>query len=113
MNEPQRHRGHRGKNTEKKRMCLFFSVFFPLCPLCLCGSFFLLATPAVAADAPLADAAEKADWPRVQALLNSKIDANASQADGMTALHWAAYHDDASTAERMIAAGAKPKAPNR
>src|SRR5437764_490633 len=90
MNEPQRHRGHRGKNTEKKKSILFFSVFFPLCPLCLCGSF-LLAAPAVPADAPLADAAERADWSRVRALLKSKVDANVAQVDGMTALHWAAY----------------------
>src|SRR5262245_51571945 len=110
MNEPQRHRGHRGKNTEKKESLLFFSVFFPLC---LCGSFLLLAAPAFAADAPLADAAEKADWPRVRALLQSKADANAAQTDGMTALHWAAYHDDAETAKLLLAAGASAKTANR
>src|SRR5205823_26348 len=50
-NEPQRHRGHRGRNTEKDkkslpRLCeppdetlLSFSVFLSLCPLCLCRSF--------------------------------------------------------------------------
>jgi ankyrin repeat protein len=112
MTEPQRHRGHRGKNTEKIRslVTFFFSVFFPLCPLCLCGSVHLFAAPA---DASLADAAEKADWPRVRALVGSKADANAAQADGMTALHWAAYHDDAETAKHLLAAGANAKAANR
>ena len=49
-------------------------------------------------DAPLADAAEKKDRAKVAALLKQGADVNASQADGMTALHWAAYHDDLPTA---------------
>lgn len=69
--------------------------------------------PAKAADSPLADAAEKADRPRVRALLKERADANAAQVDGMTALHWAAYHDDADTAKLLIAAGASAKAANR
>jgi ankyrin repeat protein len=69
--------------------------------------------PASAADAPLADAAEKADWPRVRALLKKGADATAAQADGMTALHWAAYHDAAAAARLLLAAGAKAKAENR
>lgn len=73
----------------------------------------LAASPAVAADAPLADAAEEADWPRVRALLKKGADANAAQVDGMTALHWAAYHDDAAAAELLLAAGAKATARNR
>src|SRR3954466_7745458 len=50
--------------------------------------------PLSGADAPLADAAEKKDWAAVAALVEKKIDASAAQADGMTALHWAAYHED-------------------
>ena len=38
---------------------------------------------------------------------------NAAQADGMTALHWAAYHDDLETAKLLVAAGADVKAANR
>lgn len=71
------------------------------------------ALPSFAAESPLADAAEKADWPRVRVLLNGKADANAAQVDGMTALHWAAYHDDAASAELLLAAGANAKAANR
>jgi ankyrin repeat protein len=75
--------------------------------LCSVGS------PAAAADAPLADAAEKADWTHVRALLKDRVDANAAQVDGMTALHWAAHHDDLETAKLLLAAGASAKAENR
>jgi ankyrin repeat protein len=61
----------------------------------------------------LTDAAEKADWPRVAALLNDGADLKAAQADGMTALHWAVYHDHADTARLLLAAGANAKAENR
>ncbi|MBO0699363.1 MAG: ankyrin repeat domain-containing protein [Zavarzinella sp.] len=66
-----------------------------------------------AADAPVADAAEKADWARLQALLKERADASAAQADGMTALHWAAYHDNAEAARLLLAAGGSAKAANR
>jgi ankyrin repeat protein len=74
--------------------------------LCWCGV-------GSAADAPLADAAEKADWPRVRSLLQARADVKAAQVDGMTALHWAAYHDDLETAKLLLAAGASAKAANR
>jgi TolB protein len=47
MNEPQRHRGHRGKTTPRKTKngLLFSLCFFTLCPLCLCGSFSFAADP--------------------------------------------------------------------
>ena len=75
----------------------------------LCGA----GSAAATADAPLANAAEKADWPRVRALLKDRADANAAQADGMTALHWAAYHDEPETARLLLAAGARATAANR
>jgi ankyrin repeat protein len=70
-------------------------------------------SPALAADAPLADAAEKADWPHVRALLKEKADPNAAQPDGMTPLHWAAHHDEPEAARLLIDAGARAKAENR
>src|SRR5262245_29246985 len=74
----------------------------------------LFAVGAVAADdAPLADAAEKMDRAAVRALLQRKADVNASQVDGMTALHWATYQDDAETVQLLVKAGANVKAANR
>src|SRR5581483_10385169 len=62
--------------------------------------------------APLADAAEKMDWPKVTTLLKQGADVNAAQADGMTALHWAVYHDDLRTTTLLIQAGADAKVAN-
>src|SRR5262245_38281372 len=84
---------------------------FPIA--CFTFSLCALASPAHAADAPLADAAEKANWSRVRALLKDNADAKAVQVDGMTALHWAAFYDDADTAKLLLSAGASAKAENR
>jgi ankyrin repeat protein len=63
--------------------------------------------------ASLADAAEKKDPAKVAALLKQGADVNASQADGMTALHWAAYHDDGPLTTQLLKAGAHADAANR
>src|SRR5438034_7372710 len=64
-------------------------------------------------DAPLADALEKGDAVKIAALLKQGADVNASQVDGMTALHWAVYRDDLPAAKLLIKAGASVKAANR
>ena len=68
---------------------------------------------ASAADTTLPDAAERAAWPRVRTLLARHVDVNATQVDGMTALHWAAHHDDLDTVEALLRAGARASASNR
>jgi ankyrin repeat protein len=76
----------------------------------------LLSTVDARAAAPaavVADAAEKMDRATLRALLRQKADVNAPQADGMTALHWAAYQDDLETVALLVRAGANVKAPNR
>ncbi|MDO8677259.1 MAG: ankyrin repeat domain-containing protein, partial [Acidobacteriota bacterium] len=42
----------------------------------------------------LVDAARTADHVTVRALLKQGANVNAAEADGTTALHWAAYRDD-------------------
>jgi ankyrin repeat protein len=66
-----------------------------------------------AADAPLADAAERGDRAGVRTLLGKGADANLGQVDGMTALHWATYRDDLETARLLVQAKADVKLANR
>ncbi len=70
------------------------------------------ATGAAAADAGLADAAKARDWPRVAALIGAGADVDARQADGATALHWAAYWDEPDALEGLVRAGADVDARN-
>jgi ankyrin repeat protein len=73
-----------------------------------------LAAAAVAAEkAPLADAAEQRNAALFRKLLDAGADVNAAQVDGMTALHWAVYHDDVATARMLVRAGARINAVNR
>src|SRR5436190_12371836 len=62
---------------------------------------------------PVADAAERRDAPAVRALLKQAADVGAAQADGMTALHWAATHGDADLVGVLLAAGANVRATTR
>jgi len=81
----------------------------------VCATFMLCASllHAAPARAPLADAAEKMDRSAVRALLKQRAPVNTPQADGMTALHWAAYRDDLEIARLLVRAGANVKAANR
>jgi len=82
-------------------------------PLKVLAILLLLAAPAFAADSRIADLAEKGDWKSVRTLLDSKSDPNAAQPDGTTALHWAAFRDDANIVKQLLAAGANPNVTNR
>jgi ankyrin repeat protein len=70
-------------------------------------------TAAPPADTPLIDAVKAADTTGVRTLLSQRVDVNARQADGTTALHWAADRDDPEMVERLVRAGANVKAANR
>ncbi|MGH9784709.1 MAG: ankyrin repeat domain-containing protein [Terriglobia bacterium] len=63
-------------------------------------------------DLRLVEAVEKGDKEAVRSLLREHADVNAPQADGATALHWAAHRDDLETAELLIRAGANVNAAN-
>jgi ankyrin repeat protein len=66
----------------------------------------------VSKDALVADAVQHRDKQAVQSLLKQHADVNAPQSDGATALHWAAYLEDAETTGLLIRAGAKVNTPN-
>lgn len=80
-------------------------------------SVVVLATQAVvcAADAPLADAAERAEWSTLERLLaaGANADLDGAQADGMTALHWASHHGSSKAVTALLAAGADPQIATR
>lgn len=73
----------------------------------------LLAASAMAARSPVADAAMNGDAEGVRSLIQQKADVNAPQADGATALQWAAYRNDLGMADLLIAAGADVHAHSR
>ena len=79
---------------------------------CACFCVVLL-THASAAEPALADAAEQERWSEIAKLLEKDSDVNAVQVDGMTALHWAAWHDQLDVARRLIEAHADPQVANR
>jgi uncharacterized protein len=60
----------------------------------------------------LVDAAKSGDREAVRALVHTKVDVNAADADGTTALHWVSYRDDLESANLLIAAGANVNAAN-
>ena len=77
------------------------------CALTLCLSSYG-ATPS----SPVADAAMKGDEAVVKTLLSQKADVNAPQADGATAIQWAAYTNNLALADVLIKGGANVKLAN-
>jgi ankyrin repeat protein len=80
----------------------------------LCFALLLcVSTFAVTVDSRIADAAMNSDHTAVSSLLKEKVDVNAPQGDGMTALHWAAFKDDLDLARTLVQAGANVQATTR
>jgi ankyrin repeat protein len=71
---------------------------------------FLIATLLAADDYRLVDAVKSKNKDAVQALLKQRVNVNAPQGDGSTALHWAAYGNDLDTTNLLIGAGANVNA---
>ena len=85
----------------------------------LAGFALLLALPtgmdgvsANAGDVPIVEAARAQDVETVRALIADGVDVNATQPDGATALHWAAYRDNLDLTAALLAAGADINATN-
>lgn len=74
--------------------------------------FALAGLAAGEADLRLLNSVKSGDFAAVPALLKEKADVNARTSDGSTALHWAAYWDDATAADLLIKAGANVNVAN-
>ena len=70
----------------------------------------LTAGLAAAGDVRVIDAVRARNVERVRALLAERVDVNATQGDGATALHWAVHLDDLSLVDTLIRAGARADA---
>jgi uncharacterized protein len=70
------------------------------------------ALAAGAATPPVVSAVIDGDLQRLGTLLRGEAAVNAAQPDGSTALHWAAYRDDAEAVQILLNAGADPDAVN-
>jgi len=79
----------------------------------ICSVVLLTVTNLNAAASDIADAVMKGNKDVVRSLLARKVDVNAPQIDGTTALHWAVLADDLETADLLLRAGAKVSASNR
>jgi len=76
------------------------------------GCLIALST-ATFADDSLPAVTEHQRWNDVPTLLKTASDINAAQIDGMTALHWAVYHDHAETVAKLIDVDADVNTTNR
>ena len=87
--------------------CILHSAFIAIALTLLVGATL------AAQSRTLIDAAKAGDATAVRALLAKGADANATDADGSTALHWAVENDDAELTSALLAAGARPRVANR
>jgi ankyrin repeat protein len=65
------------------------------------------------ASAEVANAAQEKDLSALRALLQRKVDVNAAQPDGTTALHWAVVWNNKEVVNLLLRAGADARARNR
>src|SRR5262245_23807257 len=77
--------------------------------LVMVGGVAAMGSPA----AEVADAARNRNTDALRALVNKRVDVNAAQADGTTALHWAAHWNDLEAVNLLLKAGANAKVVNR
>jgi uncharacterized protein len=75
---------------------------------CLTGTMSVFA-----AGSPLIEAVKKQDVQAVRTLLKQQGNINATEADGFTALHWAAQRNDMQLVELLLGAGANAKSSTR
>ncbi len=87
---------------------------FAKASLQVCAVALSLATAVSAfAEPAIVDAAMNGDLKTVRALVRQAVDVNATQPDGMTALHWAVQRRDLEMTNALLAAGANHDLANR
>jgi ankyrin repeat protein len=79
---------------------------------CLIGLLAALVDLTAAGDLRLIEAVKHGKSNAVRALLKQRIDVNAPQGDGATALHWAVHLNDAATTDLLLRAGARANVAN-
>ena len=77
------------------------------------AAFLLFTAVPAPAGTELIEAVKGGERSRALALVADDVDVKSAEADGTTALHWAARQDDLELATRLLDAGADPGAPNR
>ena len=88
-------------------------TFFVACNLAMSGFFAVLATsPALAAECPLCEAVENGSIAEVRRLLDDGADPNHADADGFTALIYAAIRGHTQIAKALLDSGANPNQTN-
>lgn len=74
--------------------------------LAVCILVTTFAPAAYAAEATLANAIQRQEWDVAEKLIADKEQIPLAQADGMTAMHWAAFHKRSKLVEMLLSAGA-------
>jgi ankyrin repeat protein len=81
--------------------------------VCALSLLVALGAAALARESSLVDAVKSGDPAAVRALIVQKVDVNAPERDGTTALHWAVNRDDLVAIDLLLRAGANVTATNR
>ena len=79
---------------------------------CVLHAIAAASASAAGADSRLIDAVKRGRTEFVKTLIQQKVDVNAPQPDGATALHWAAQRDDMDSAVLLVGAGANANVSN-
>src|SRR5687767_6216597 len=87
--------------------------FKRVCGVCLIALLGFSGLAVAADDVRLVNAAKNRDTAAARSLVQQRVPVNAADAEGMTALHWAAHWNDAALVRLLIGAGANVRAANR
>lgn len=94
------------------RTCATTAIIVSLAAVLGCPTVVLGQSSAALTSAPLIEAVRGEDRAATRALLQQRVDVNARQGDGATALHWAAHRNQLDIASMLIESGADVNAAN-